>query len=144
MPVYTYICPLCGEIKESLQSMEDRFILQCDCGKLMERYWQADLPQIVGETCPGGVAYSGYDENLGEVVLGPAHRREVMRRKGLAEYSPDPGEKHIDDEIKYVKKHSRPQEGKGAVDALVKEKGRRRKRKIIKERLGDISKSASE
>jgi len=139
MPVYTYICPLCGEIKESLQSMEDRFILQCDCGKLMERYWQADLPQIVGETCPGGVIYSGYDEGLDEVVVGPAHRRELMKRHGVHEYSPSQEWKQASEEAKYIRKHGGgSQEARKAVRKVHLQAGRKRKEKIVKQTFDKI------
>lgn len=98
MPIYTLECPKCKELSEHIMGMRTEHALEVACpvcGDRLNRhdhraYW-ADGIRISGDTCSGSVDCSNYfDEGLDSFVTSRTHRRELMKRKGLTEYAPDP------------------------------------------------------
>jgi hypothetical protein len=82
----------------------------------MDRHWQADLPAIQGDTVAGCVDYSGFDIGLGEHVRSRTHRNEIMKAKGLVEYTPSTAESEM---LKIHKDGgSRTKDGRKEMDAL--------------------------
>lgn len=77
MPVYEYECPDCEEEWESVHSVDTRKEESCAyCGEKATLLMSVGARPIIEEY---------YSENLGAIVTGPKHRRELMRQKGLEE-----------------------------------------------------------
>ena len=104
MPIYTLECPNCCLRSEHILGMNDSLdnLIECPmCGEDMTRRNDRiyDVPLIQGDTVAGGSNYAGYyDEGMNEYVKSKAHRAELMKQKGLVEYSPDPEMKKHRDE----------------------------------------------
>ena len=104
MMCYTFICPNCTEVQEVYLSVHEPHVLDCErCGLDMDRYWQADLPIIQGETVAGGHDVSGYDPMLGMHIRDRAHLNKVMEKKDLQFYEPSSSEAEISKEINYLR-----------------------------------------
>lgn len=143
MPFYTFECPACKKINDFERKIANRNDpLACECGCYMDRVFTA--PNIGGDLpCTGWRRdVVGYDPGLDEVILSESHRKEVMKRKGLREYEPDPEQAKIREEKRYVKKHADGNEAAGEIAKLSKEaSGKRRKKnvsKVIKDKLKDL------
>jgi hypothetical protein len=80
MPIYTYLCPLCGEVDNVWGHIgEDRKIHE-DCGRTMTRL--VSLSNITP------VMHEHIDGNMGHepvVVKGRVHHRQLLRERGLSE-----------------------------------------------------------
>jgi len=96
----------CGEVTEFMMLMDDTDkVVQCDAceGDMTRRKNRLyDVPQIAGDTVSGGCSYQYYDENLGQQITGKQHRKDVMKQRGLTEYSPDPQMKKHRVEARYI------------------------------------------
>ena len=129
MPLYTMRCPTCDQGSEHLMGRDDNRWTEVKCptcgaalNRSQNRDIQADKPMIAGDTVTRGVNLSGYyDAGLGEWVKSRGHRRELMERKGLEEYSPDPVMQHHRDEAKYITDHA-PRGDRSAAAAARKER----------------------
>jgi putative FmdB family regulatory protein len=78
MPIYPYRCDKCGQKWDSFHSVDTRGDENCRICKVPAIREIAALqarPQIIEE----------YSTQLGEYITGPAHKRKVMREKGLEE-----------------------------------------------------------
>jgi hypothetical protein len=119
MAFYDLECS-CGEISEHMMGMTDPLEskVSCPCcgAKLCRKHNIVyPVPQIQGDTVAGGVNYSNYyDDGLGEYVTSKSHRKDLMEKKGLVEYSPDPTMKKHRDEARYIREGSKPND----LDAL--------------------------
>ena len=102
----------CGAISEHMMGMNETDVMvSCPaCGSKICRRDNMVFypPQIQGETVAGGMSWNYYDENLGEQVKSKQHRKDLMEKKGLVEYSPDPAMKKHRDEARYIKSISKP------------------------------------
>ena len=123
MPVYVLECGSCGHIEDYAFGTSDPRVASCrECGTKFNadgnRRYDLEGLNIQGDTCAGGLNYSGYyDEGMGEYVLSRDHRKRLMKEKGLEEYSPDPEYKKHRDEAKYLRKHARPGDPEAAAAA---------------------------
>lgn len=111
MPFYDVRCD-CGFGFEVMQSMnEEHAPIECEmCLGIITRKTHRDgfsVPMIQGETVAGGNMYEGYDEGLGEYVKSKSHRKDLMDKKGLEEYTPDPEMKKHREEAKYIRRRSK-------------------------------------
>lgn len=112
MPVFYCECGSCGHVGEYAFGMDDERVFGCaECGDKQpvdgHRLYGLEGLQISGDTVAGGCNLSGYfDEGLGEYVVSRGHRQELMRKKGLAEYSPDPEMKAHRDEARYIRENA--------------------------------------
>ena len=99
-------CSECDHITELfLTKDEGHKIVFCDgCNAEMTRWThkQHTAINIQGETTPRGCSYNYFDENLGEQVRNKQHRKDLMKQKGLTEYSPDPDMKKHRVEARYI------------------------------------------
>lgn len=139
MPIFTLWCE-CGHTGEYLMAPSD-VDTPCEvCGghivKATHRDWQADMPAIQGDTVAGGCNYAGYwDDGLSAYVTSKKHRSELMKAKGLSEYSPDPITKTMLDEMRHIRRNSDVKTDPSAVAAL-REQGKiadkKRKKQSIK------------
>lgn len=144
MPVYSYSCPVCGVVRDELRPLSDRnFALSCDeCGAGMSRLYTP--PNLGGDLPATGwrVGCVGYDEGLDEVVLSATHRKQIMERKGLQEYSPDPERKKVSDEKKYIRKHAPKREAAAACRKMSHDAAKERRlglaKKKVREGLKDL------
>lgn len=75
MPMYDLECKECGKEFESLSSVADKDMIQCECGG----YGTTLITQH------GFIFYEGFDETLQTYITGPAHRRDIMKAKGIEE-----------------------------------------------------------
>jgi hypothetical protein len=104
-----------------------------------------NVPMIRGDTCSGCQDFSNYyDESLGEYVTGRAHREELMKKKGLCEYAPDPEMKKHRDEARYIRKNAKPDDAVAAA-AAKKEYNTaadKRRNKLVNESLNKSFKKA--
>ena len=79
MPIYEYYCDCYDgeEVWESFHKVDDRNNEKCpDCGQ------KASIAMSVGQR---PVIMEYYSENLQANVTGPAHRKQLMKQKGLEE-----------------------------------------------------------
>ena len=134
MMIYTFSCPCCSLVREELMEVSEPHVLKCECGTDMDRYWQADLPAIQGDTCAGCSNQTGYDESLGIDIRSRQHRKEEMKKRGLEPYVPEPEQKAFRKELAYVHKHGKGDPAVGpAMTDIRKESGRARMKQAIKE-----------
>lgn len=78
MPTYAYECTNCGATVEAFRSIEERKTFKCNCGEVME---------IVIATPPNHPRemLRHFDNGLGCYVEDRAHRKRLMRERGLRE-----------------------------------------------------------
>lgn len=77
MPIYEYQCEDCVEQWETFHSVDTRKEEKCAyCDEKATLLMSVGARPIIEEY---------YSENLGAVVTGPKHRKELMRQKGLEE-----------------------------------------------------------
>lgn len=135
MPIYTFCCPFCGDVREEIMGAHDEHVLTCECGMDMNRHWQADMPAIHGDTVAGGVNYSGWDEGLGMHINGRAHRKREMEARGLVEYEPTPEVR----EMLYLHKDgaSGSRTGRAEMDRVAMEAEDRRTAEIVDKVVGN-------
>jgi len=148
MPIYTLECPYCCLRSEHFLGMSDSLDdrVECpQCGEAMTRRHDRiyDVPAIQGDTVAGGCSYVGYDEGLNEYVMGRQHRKELMDRKGLTEYNPDPTMKHHRDEARYIRERSKPNdpEARAAIRREYRTAGKKRRDRLVRESLDKSLKS---
>jgi hypothetical protein len=125
VPIYTLECDYCCLRSEHILGMNDSLDDRVECpmcgGEMCRRDNRIyDVPLIQGDTVAGGCSYAGYDEGLGEYVMSKSHRKELMDKKGLTEYNPDPTMKKHRDEARYIRSHAKRGDT-GAVAAIQKE-----------------------
>lgn len=124
MAWYTLECPECGVVDEyQFEAILDDKQDDCvECGHRLyttkNRLYSIDKPRIEGETCSGSCSYEGYDEGMGEYVSGKQHRAELMKKKGLEPFSPDPAMKKHRDEARYIRKDGKGD--KAGIEAAVR------------------------
>lgn len=120
MPVYTFVCPACGVLREEIMGCHDTHELTCSvCGIDMNRHWQSDMPYVQGDTVAGCCNYSGFDTGLGCEVRSRTHRREIMAEKGLRECEPTP---HVKEMLHQFKAGaSRTPDGRASIDKIANE-----------------------
>ena len=76
-PIYEYYCTCTDETWDAVYNIKDRHTEKCtDCGK------KAEIAMSVGAK---PVIMEYYSENLQAQVTGPAHRRALMKLKGVEE-----------------------------------------------------------
>jgi hypothetical protein len=147
MPLYTLRCE-CSAISEVHQGPHDALEVVCCevCGKPMtrrtNRAYDMDKILVAGDTVSGGCQVGGYyDEGLGEFISGRSHRREVMKRKGLEEYSPEPETKRMVEEMRYIKAHAPKNDpvALAAAKQVGKDADKDRKRRSIKAAMAKAS-----
>ena len=77
MPIYEYECLDCKEEWETYHTVDTRLEETCAyCSKKASMLMSVQARPIIEEY---------YSENLGAVVTGPKHRKELMKQKGLEE-----------------------------------------------------------
>lgn len=141
MPIYTLVCD-CGHREEYMMAANDvALVVNCEsCGaeiaRKTHRDYNADKISIQGDTVAGGVNYAGYwDDGLDAYVTSKRHRSELMKARGLTEYSPDSDTKTMLDEIRHIRKNSDMKTDTAAVKAA-REQGKiadqKRKRRAVK------------
>lgn len=114
MPTFVLECGTCGAIDDFHFGANDPRRATChQCGSVFmadgNRRYDLEGINISGDTCAGGCNFAGYyDEGMGEYVTSRSHRKELMRQKGLEEYSPDPELKKHRDEAKYIRSQANP------------------------------------
>jgi hypothetical protein len=113
MPTFVLECGSCGHIDEFWFDLSggDRRASCPECGDKFSvdgnRRYDLEGINISGDTVAGGFNFSGYyDEGLGEYVSGRRHRRYLMDKHGLEEYSPDPTYKKYRDEARYIRENA--------------------------------------
>jgi hypothetical protein len=132
--IYTYICPCCSELREEVQGINEPHVLKCMCGMDMDRHWKSSLPNIAGDTVAAGCDQRGYDETLGEYIHSRGQRRELMKKKGLEPYTPEPEQKAFRKELLYNTKHGKNDPSLGQTQvAIQRESGRARMKQAIRE-----------
>lgn len=146
MPIYSLRCPLCNRLDEYiLDRNEGWHSVKCtnclaDINRRQHRDYKADAVVVKGDTCSDSCNMSDYyDEGMGEHVRSRTHRRELMKRKGLREYAPDPEMKKHRDEAKRITNSAPP----GDKEALAAAR-RERKTAIDKRRDRNIAASLDE
>jgi hypothetical protein len=118
--LYSLECSYCGLVSEHMMLM-DEMDKKVDCphctGKLSRREHRLyDVPMIQGDTVAGSHNFSGYyDAGMDEFVTSRSHRKDLMEKHGLVEFSPDPEMKKHRDEARYIRERSTPKD----VDAQV-------------------------
>jgi hypothetical protein len=98
-------------LDEYLQGLKDaETMVDCEnCGhglkRSTDRAYYAERIAIRGDTCAGCDDQSNYyDDGLGEFVKSRTHRKDIMKRKGLTEYAPDPKvQRHLDEQTYIMK-----------------------------------------
>lgn len=131
----------CGYTSEFiLMQDEGDKIVHCErCGRPMTRKTNKvfSVPQIQGDTVAGGKDYSNYyDPNLQTFIKSKQHRAEVMKAKGLIEYTPDPIRQKSRDEQEYIRRNAAPGdavEASKAIKEMQKDAMRKAHRKRIDE-----------
>ena len=118
----------CGEVSEHWMGMNDEDkIVDCpDCGEQIcrRKHRVPNTFGLLGCHSPGSAIpnYNGYyDEGMGIYIRSKEHRAEEMKVRGLTEFNPDPTMQKHRDEIKNIKKHSRPSDLEAQV-AIQKER----------------------
>ena len=113
MPLYSLECDSCDHLDEYLQEVKDTDVeVACEnCGRPLtrrdNRAYYADRIAIRGDTCAGCSDMSNYfDDGLGEFVKSRTHRAEIMKKKGLTDYAPDPKIQRHMDEQSYILKQA--------------------------------------
>lgn len=77
MPMYEYECLACNEEWETVRTVDTRMEENCAyCGEKAKLLISVGARPIIEDY---------YSENLGTIVTGPKHRKELMRAKGLEE-----------------------------------------------------------
>jgi len=141
MPIYELECNYCGLHSEHIMGMNDPLDEMADCPHCTGRVCRKHnivyaVPMIHGDTTAGNWTQGGYfDEGLGEYVGGRKHRKEIMDKKGLEEYTPDPEMKKHRDEAKYIRSHATTKTpgARAAVRAEYKAANEKRSSKLMKE-----------
>lgn len=138
MPLYDLKCHACDHKAEDVwfDAEDPDKATDCPgCGLMISvannRDWSAGAPRIQGDTCSGSVNYAGYfDPGLNTWVKGRGHRREIMKERGLTEYTMEP----VFQETGYIRKHSRPGdvEAKRAIKREYNKANAERKEKAVK------------
>ena len=77
MPLYSYECATCNEIRDEFRSVAERNNAPECCGTPMKKLIGGY--RVVADLEPY------YDENLQTYVKSKRHRREVMREQGVGE-----------------------------------------------------------
>ena len=114
MALFTLSCDGCGFIDEYIfDAREENKQCPCvECGDTLStkthRLYLCDIPQITGDTVSKGMNWNYYDESLGEHITSKQQRADVMKKKGLTEYDPDPAMKAHRDEARYIRERSAP------------------------------------
>ena len=106
MPIYTFRCPACGSIEETIMGMNDEHILACSCGFSMDRIW--DVPRLGGDLPACGVDYNHFDAVSGRYITTKSEWDAAKRDTGRIDYVPDPVLEKGNDEAKYIAEHSKP------------------------------------
>lgn len=126
MAFYTMECG-CGCMAEYEMSPSGPLTCGCQqCGAELDvrrnRVWQIDGPSMSFSGLPTtGAVFDGYyDESLETYVKSKQHRQDVMDRRGLSEFEPDPEMKRHRDEAKYIKSQA-PKGDPGAAAAARRE-----------------------
>lgn len=149
MAWFTLECPDCGTVDEyAFDAREDDKHVGCvSCKRtlrtLENRIYGADIPRIIGETCSNSCSYEGFDEGLGEYVTSKQHRSELMKRKGLTDYNPDPTMKKHRDEARRIRENSKPgdPEARAAIKKEYKTASDTRRTRLVRESIDKSLKS---
>lgn len=75
MPNYSYTCTVCNREWESVHTVDARNTERC-CSK---------KANLLITTVSKSVVNEGYNIGLGCNITGPAHKRRIMKEKGLSE-----------------------------------------------------------
>ena len=150
MAWYTLECPNCGVVDEYQfdAKLDDKQAKCVECDTTLRttenRLYGIDKPRIEGETCAGSCTYEQFDEGLDEYVTSKQHRKELMKRKGLTEYNPDPTMKKHRDEARYIRNRSKTNDpdAHAAIRKEYKTAGDKRRKRLVKESLDKSFKSA--
>jgi putative FmdB family regulatory protein len=79
MPIYTYLCPKCGELCEAMHTVEERKLEKCKkCGV------QLDIVIMLSPNHPKEMLRY-FDKGLGCYVESRDHRKRIMEERGLRE-----------------------------------------------------------
>lgn len=141
MAIYELECTYCGLRSDHIMGMNDPLGDMVDCPHCSAQVCRKNnivyaVPIIHGDTVAGAHNFSGYfDEGMGEFVRSSSHRKDLMEKKGLEEYSPDPEMKKHRDEAKYIRSHATINTP-GAMDAVRSEHkaaNDKRRGKLMKE-----------
>lgn len=143
MPIYTLECDYCCLRSEHFLGMNDSLDDRVECpmcgGEMCRRDNRIyDVPLIQGDTVAGNWTGGGYfDEGLNEYVEGRSHRKDIMERKGLTEYNPDPTMKRHRDEARYIRERSKPNdpEARAAIRKEYKTASDKRRNRLVRESL---------
>jgi hypothetical protein len=141
MPIYTLRCD-CGHEDEFHMSPNDvALAVECEaCGAQITRHthraWDRDHMMVIGDTVVGGPRRGDYfDNGLGVYVTSEHQRKNEMKRQGMREWAPDPVERDMLSEMRYIRKNSDMSTDASAVKAA-REVGvvadKKRKRQAIK------------
>jgi putative FmdB family regulatory protein len=78
VPVYSYQCPKCHEVTEAFRRVDERNVMECECGTQMEIVILTP-PNHPREMLPH------FDNGLGAYVRDRSDRKRIMQAKGLKE-----------------------------------------------------------
>ena len=80
MPIYLYLCPLCGEVDGVWGHVnEDRKVHE-ECGRTMKRLIsKANITPVMHEYLEGNMGHEPV------VVKGRVHHRQLLKERGLSE-----------------------------------------------------------
>ena len=102
----------CGETTEYLMGMNEiDLLVECPfCTKMISRKYHRvmNAPKLSGVHCAGygGTPLDYYDETLEAYITDPNQKKDLMKKRGLTEYNPDPTMKRHRDEAKYIRASS--------------------------------------
>jgi len=81
MPLYDYLCPLCGEVENVWAHMnEDRKIHE-ECGKTMKR--QISMSNISPDYAPWLDENMSGQDGAPVLVKGRRHQKQLLKERGL-------------------------------------------------------------
>lgn len=143
MSIYTLKCPECGAVQEVDMSPHDKEAPCRACGTTMirkkHRHWASERIILQPNATGSGGSMNWepyYDPNIadgGAWVKSKQHRKDLMEKGGLREFTPDPDMQASRNEQRYIQRNASPKEAaeaNAAVAELQKTAQRNRARKM--------------
>ena len=86
MPLYDYLCPNCGEVKDVFAGINDKTLMHDKCKCIMKRQLHCQYGINMGPVPPGGY----FDETLDQFISTKRQRERVMEEQGVSEKGATP------------------------------------------------------